>query len=110
MSSASPTSPPPSNPISPNARLKSFRMFQHNCCGSNVFFSHFVRLFVPVHPHFWLSKILFCLMALPLVPLVLFRYLILPCQLRVLFFTCRRISREVRVFQFNVLTLHTYLH
>ena len=44
MSSASPTSPPPSNPISPNTHLESFRMFQHNCRGSNVVFLSFCSI------------------------------------------------------------------
>ena len=44
MSSGSPTSPPPSNPISPNARLESFCMFQDNCHESNVVFLSFCSI------------------------------------------------------------------
>ena len=92
MSSASPTSPPLPTPSRPTLAKSLFVCFNTIVVGAMLFFYHFVRLFVPVHPHSWLAKSLSCLMALPLVPLVLFRYLILLCQLGVLFFICRRIS------------------
>ena len=44
MPSASPALSPPSNPISPNTRLESFRIFQHNCRGSNVVFLSFCSI------------------------------------------------------------------
>ena len=44
MLSASPIFPPPSNPISPNTRLESYRIFQHNCRGSNVVFLSFCSI------------------------------------------------------------------
>ena len=44
MLDTTPTPPPPSNPSPLNPRLESFRIFQHNCRGSNVVFLSFCSI------------------------------------------------------------------
>ena len=44
MSDTTPTPPPSTNLIPFNARLESFRIFQHNCRGSNVVFLSFCSI------------------------------------------------------------------
>lgn len=56
MLTASPSSPSPSNSISPNTPFESFRIFQHNCRGSNIGFLSICSIDHSHSPPLWVVQ------------------------------------------------------